>query len=57
MSKPTYGKNFIKPLPEGHNAAIDESLLWYQVRARKGSEYEKQIRKFMESINNQEKRL
>ena len=48
MSKTEYGRNFIKPLPEGHDAAIDESLLWLQIRVRKGSGYEKTVRAFID---------
>ena len=42
------GKNFIKRLPDGENAAVDESLLWLQVRVRKGTEWETQLRKRLE---------
>ena len=41
-------KNFIKRLPDGENAAIDESLLWLQVRVRKGTEWEEVLREFLE---------
>ncbi len=37
-------KNFIKPLPAGEEAAVDESLLWLQLRVRKGSEWEAPLR-------------
>ena len=42
------GKNFIKRLPEGENAAVDESLLWLQFRVRKGTEWEKLFREWLE---------
>ena len=47
MSKGTFGRNFIKELPEGENAAIDESLLSLQFRCRKGSLWEKYFRPWL----------
>ena len=41
-------KNFIKALPEGKNAAIDESLLWLQLRVRKDSEWGHLLKEFIE---------
>ena len=41
-------KNFIKKLPDGQNAAIDESLLWLQFRVRKGTEWETLFREWLE---------
>ena len=56
--------NFIKALPETHNAAVDESLLILQVRVRKGSEWETSLREWLDiqtneqlAINTSEKRL
>ena len=37
-------KNFIKKLPDGINGAKDESLLWLQLRLRKGTDWEKHFR-------------
>jgi len=45
-----WSKNFIKPIPDGWDVAIDESLLWLQVRTRKGSESEKKLREFIKPI-------
>jgi hypothetical protein len=42
-----FSKNFIKPLPDEENAAEDESLLYLQVRVRKGTEWEKYLRKWL----------
>lgn len=42
------GKNFIKKLPDGENAAVDESLLWLQFRVRKGTEWEAIFREWLE---------
>lgn len=50
MNNPTYGKNFIKPLPESHNAAVDESLMMLQVRVRKGTNWEKALRTWLDSL-------
>jgi len=44
-------KNFIKPLPEGENAAVDESLFWIQIRVRKGTSWEKALRDFVEEAD------
>ena len=44
-------KNFIKPLPKGENAAVDESLLWLQVRVRKGTSWEQALRYFIEEAD------
>lgn len=43
-------KNFIKKLPDGENAAIDESLLWIQVRVRKGTEWETKLRSWLDEM-------
>jgi len=43
-----FEKNFIKPLPDGENAAVDESLLWLQIRVRKGTEWETLVREWLE---------
>ena len=40
-------ENFIKELPDGENAAIDESLLWVQVRIRRDTEWETELRKWL----------
>lgn len=42
------GKNLIKPLPDGENAAVDESLLWLQVRVRKRTEWGRLLKEFIE---------
>jgi len=40
-------KNFIKDLPENENCAIDESLLYLQVRVRKGTAWERILRSWV----------
>ncbi len=46
-------KSFIRRLPDGENAAVDESLLWLQVRVRKRTEWEKSLRQWLkESVEN-----
>lgn len=42
------GKNFIKPLPEGMDIAVDTSLLYIQIRARKDSESGRNLKKFID---------
>ena len=44
-------ENFIKPLPEGENAAVDESLLLLQIRVRKGTSWENALRDFIEEAD------
>lgn len=45
-----FEKNFIRKLPEGENAAVDESLLLLQVRVRKGTVWEQELRGFIEEM-------
>ena len=44
----TFEKNFIRPLPEGQDAAVDESLLWLQLRTRKRSEWGRLLKEFID---------
>lgn len=53
----SFGKNFIKRLPDEYDIAIDEGLLVLQVRVRKNTPWECELRKWIarhqEVLNNE----
>ena len=52
----SFGKNFIKRLPDEYDMAIDEGLLVLQVRVRKGTDCADSLREWIKSVNNGELR-